>query len=176
MKSCHIVSLSLSHKAALTTRAPCFPVDVPCHEHVPEGKSLWWTPLMNICLWDSKREVGHWKKTSVKDPRYNFSLGQSYHLIQGYISTSAARGWAHTDVFSAKRQNLSLWNPRALLFAGSTEHEPSPSQRQASNKQRPTIGSHWCPWFSLRTKGRKWNINSQKNSSAGKAQRWKTAL
>lgn len=70
-----------------------------------------------------------------------------------------------TDAFYVKRQNLFLWNPGALLFIGNRKHEPSPSQRQVSNKQRLNIGSHRCPWFSLRTKGRKLNINSQRNSS-----------
>lgn len=75
-------------------------------------------------------------------------------------------GDRQTDAFYVKWQNLSLWNPGALLFIGNQKHEPSPSQRQVSNKQRLNIGSHRCPWFSLRTKGRKLDINSQRNSSA----------
>lgn len=160
-------------------------MDVPCHGHVPEGKSLWWTFASGT---DQQQEESgiqkqHQRKTSVKDPGYNFSLGQSYHpcgdsrAFQGYpsIPPNCRRLSTHRQL-CAKRQNLSLWSPRALLFTGNTEHEPGPSQRQAPNKQRPTIGSRWCPWFSLRTKGRKWIINSQRNSSTGRAQRWKTAL
>lgn len=84
MKSCHILSLSPSPKAALTTRAPCSPVDVPCHEHVPKGKSLW-TSLMNVCLWDRAAAKGKWDTETT--PEENISEGSRIKIQPGTILT-----------------------------------------------------------------------------------------
>lgn len=85
MKPCHVLSLSLSPKAALTTRAPCFPVDVPCHEHVPKGKSLCWTSPTNVCLWDRPAARGKWDTETT--PEENISKGSRIKIQPGTILT-----------------------------------------------------------------------------------------
>lgn len=124
MKSCHIFSLSLSPKAALTTCAPCFEVDVPCHEHVPKGKSLWWTSLINICLRDRLAARGKWDTETT--PEENISKGSriqpqpgtllspigDIRACQGSISTSpSCQGLSTLPRLYAERQNCAFLSP-----------------------------------------------------------------
>lgn len=159
MKPCHVLSLSLSPKAALTTRASCFPVDVPCHEHVPKGKSLCWTSPMNVCLWDRPAARGKWDTETT--PEENISKGSRIKIQPGTILTptqgaepsrgtsappSAAREAEHTpmsSVWKGKTFPCEIPELCCLLAAESTSPAPAKDKLQINKDQLlEVIGVH----------------------------------